>query len=98
MAGQRITTGTTPALSLERSLETASKVQLNAIDALQTRLETLITRVEETLGALEKDQELIESFIAGEQKRVEDTTAQIEALIKLVYEYRAILQGMQEAA
>ena len=97
MAGTVIK-GTTPTASLERSLETASKVQLNAIDALQTRLETLITRVEETLGALEKDQELIESFIAGEQKRVEDTTKQIEALILLQYRQREIVDQMEERA
>lgn len=89
---------TTPTASLERSLETASKVQLNAIDALQTRLEMLITRTEEVLGKLEEDEELIESFIAGEQNRVDQVTKQIEALILLHLEQKQIVAAMRSEA
>lgn len=81
----------------QKALATAGRLQLDTTQELNTRMEALLTRLDETLENLEAYQEIIESQLAARESQNEQVNVQITSLIRLHEEMQEMVRVIYEA-
>lgn len=81
----------------QKALATAGRLQLDTTTELNTRLDQLLTRTDETLDALQAYQEVIESELAARESQIEQMNLQVTAMIRLHEEMQEMVRVIYEA-
>lgn len=90
------TTVTKAADANQQALSTASRLQLDVLQEMNTRISDLLDKITKLHEELQADKELIESDIAARDAQIERMNVQIETMIKLHNEMRTYWEALQE--